>query len=100
MIAAWERELEPDIDKVNVNGGAIALGHPLGSTGGAAAHDAPPRARAHGRHARARDDVLWRRARNRDADRAALMALLDGKIAIVTGAGRGIGREHALALGS
>ena len=31
---AWERELDPDIDKVNVNGGAIALGHPLGSTGG------------------------------------------------------------------
>ena len=34
VIAAWERELEPDIEKVNVNGGAIALGHPLGSTGG------------------------------------------------------------------
>ncbi len=33
VIAAWERELEPDLDKVNVNGGAIALGHPLGSTG-------------------------------------------------------------------
>ena len=33
VIAAWERELEPDIDRVNVNGGAIALGHPLGSTG-------------------------------------------------------------------
>jgi acetyl-CoA acetyltransferase family protein len=34
VIAAWERELEPDIERVNVNGGAIALGHPLGSTGG------------------------------------------------------------------
>jgi acetyl-CoA acetyltransferase len=34
VIAAWERELEPDLGKVNVNGGAIALGHPLGSTGG------------------------------------------------------------------
>jgi len=33
VIAAWERELEPDVEKVNVNGGAIALGHPLGSTG-------------------------------------------------------------------
>jgi acetyl-CoA acetyltransferase family protein len=33
VIAAWERELEPDVAKVNVNGGAIALGHPLGSTG-------------------------------------------------------------------
>ena len=34
VIAAWERELKPDMDRVNVNGGAIALGHPLGSTGG------------------------------------------------------------------
>src|SRR5262249_62051666 len=32
VIAAWRRELEPDMDRVNVNGGAIALGHPLGST--------------------------------------------------------------------
>lgn len=31
---AWKRELEPEMDKVNVNGGAIALGHPLGATGG------------------------------------------------------------------
>jgi acetyl-CoA acyltransferase len=34
VVAAWEQELDPDLDKVNVNGGAIALGHPLGSTGG------------------------------------------------------------------
>ena len=33
VVAAWRREVEPDMDKVNVNGGAIALGHPLGSTG-------------------------------------------------------------------
>jgi len=33
VVAAWERELGPDVDRVNVNGGAIALGHPLGSTG-------------------------------------------------------------------
>jgi len=33
VVAAWERELDPDRDRVNVNGGAIALGHPLGSTG-------------------------------------------------------------------
>jgi acetyl-CoA acetyltransferase family protein len=33
VIAAWRRELNPDMDRVNVNGGAIALGHPLGSTG-------------------------------------------------------------------
>jgi acetyl-CoA acetyltransferase family protein len=33
VIGAWEDELEPDTECVNVNGGAIALGHPLGSTG-------------------------------------------------------------------
>jgi acetyl-CoA acyltransferase len=33
VIGAWTRELEPDGDRVNMNGGAIALGHPLGSTG-------------------------------------------------------------------
>ena len=33
VVLAWERELEPDMDKVNVNGGAIALGHPVGASG-------------------------------------------------------------------
>ncbi|MGE0067934.1 MAG: acetyl-CoA C-acyltransferase [Solirubrobacterales bacterium] len=33
VVVAWQRELKPDMDRVNVNGGAIALGHPLGSTG-------------------------------------------------------------------
>jgi len=33
VVLAWARELEPDMDRVNVNGGAMALGHPLGSTG-------------------------------------------------------------------
>jgi acetyl-CoA acyltransferase len=33
VLAAWQRELDPDMDRVNVNGGAMALGHPLGSTG-------------------------------------------------------------------
>jgi acetyl-CoA acyltransferase len=33
VLAAWKRELNPDMDRVNVNGGAMALGHPLGSTG-------------------------------------------------------------------
>ncbi len=33
VVAAWRRELGPDMDRVNVNGGAMALGHPLGSTG-------------------------------------------------------------------
>ena len=33
VVAAWRRELAPDMDRVNVNGGAMALGHALGSTG-------------------------------------------------------------------
>jgi acetyl-CoA acetyltransferase family protein len=33
VLAAWQRELQPDMDRVNVNGGAMALGHALGSTG-------------------------------------------------------------------
>jgi acetyl-CoA acyltransferase len=33
VVAAWRREVEPDMDRVNVNGGALALGHPLGSSG-------------------------------------------------------------------
>ena len=33
VVLAWERELKPDMSKVNPNGGAIALGHPLGGTG-------------------------------------------------------------------
>ena len=30
---SWARVHNPDMDKVNVNGGAIALGHPVGATG-------------------------------------------------------------------
>ncbi len=33
VVLAWSRELEPDMGKVNPNGGAIAHGHPLGATG-------------------------------------------------------------------
>jgi acetyl-CoA acyltransferase len=33
VVLAWERELHPDMERVNVNGGAIALGHPLGASG-------------------------------------------------------------------
>jgi acetyl-CoA C-acetyltransferase len=33
VVLAWAKELGGDLDKVNPNGGAIALGHPLGGTG-------------------------------------------------------------------
>ena len=33
VVLAWERDLKPDMEKVNPNGGAIAIGHPVGATG-------------------------------------------------------------------
>jgi acetyl-CoA acetyltransferase len=33
VVLAWAQEVNPDLSKVNPNGGAIALGHPLGATG-------------------------------------------------------------------
>jgi acetyl-CoA acyltransferase len=33
VVAAWQREHQPDMSRVNPRGGAMALGHPLGSTG-------------------------------------------------------------------
>jgi acetyl-CoA acetyltransferase len=33
VVLAWERELGADRDRLNVNGGAIALGHPVGASG-------------------------------------------------------------------
>jgi acetyl-CoA C-acetyltransferase len=33
VVLAWEKETGADLSKVNVNGGAIALGHPIGATG-------------------------------------------------------------------
>ena len=33
VVLAWQQETGADLEKVNVNGGAIALGHPIGATG-------------------------------------------------------------------
>lgn len=33
VVLAWAKELQPEMEKVNPNGGAIAIGHPLGATG-------------------------------------------------------------------
>jgi acetyl-CoA C-acetyltransferase len=33
VVLSWAKAHQPDMDKVNVNGGAIALGHPVGATG-------------------------------------------------------------------
>ena len=34
VVGAWQKEFDWDMSKVNVNGGAMALGHPIGATGG------------------------------------------------------------------
>ena len=33
VVLAWQKELDWDLESVNVNGGAMALGHPIGATG-------------------------------------------------------------------
>ena len=55
------RELGIDEERVNVNGGAIAIGHPLGMSGARLVVDAAPRARSPRRAVRHRDDVRRRR---------------------------------------
>ena len=72
VVLAWERELHPDMERVNVNGGAIALGHPLGCSGGEAHEHAAPRARAHEEALRASDHVHRLRAGDRHHHRAAV----------------------------
>ncbi len=73
VVAAWRRELEPDMDRVNVNGGAIALGHPLGSTGARLITTLLHELERIRQGDRSRDDVLWRRARYGHADPARLI---------------------------
>ncbi len=75
VVVAWLRELEADPERVNVNGGAMALGHPLGGSG-APHHDRPLRTRAGGSGIRSGDDVLRRRPRDRDAHPAPLEVYL------------------------
>ena len=72
VVLAWQKETGADLAKVNVNGGAIALGHPLGATGAAPDDDAAPRARAHRRPLRPADDVRGRRPGQRHDHRAAV----------------------------
>ncbi len=72
---AVEKELGLDRDRVNVNGGAIALGHPLGATGtrlhpDAAARVAPPRP-----DARPGDRLHRRRTGNRGDRRGGIAPL-------------------------
>ena len=72
VVLSWARVHEPDMDRVNVNGGAIALGHPVGSTGSPADHHRAARAGAHRPEHRADHHVRRRRAVDRHHHRADL----------------------------
>ena len=72
VVLAWMKETGIPHEKVNVNGGGIALGHPIGATGTRIMAHAAQRARAHRRPLRPADDVRGRRPGQRDDHRAAL----------------------------
>ena len=72
VVLSWARVHNPDMDKVNVNGGAIALGHPVGQHRQPADHHRAARAGAHRSEHRADHHVRRRRAVHRHDHRADL----------------------------
>ena len=72
VVAAWQREHNPDMDRVNPRGGAMAIGHPLGSTGARLLTTLLHELEDEDKEYRVRDDVLRRRSRHRHADPARL----------------------------
>jgi acetyl-CoA acyltransferase len=54
VVLAWGREVDPDWSKVNPNGGAVALGHPLGASGARLMPAGDVRGRRHGQRHRDR----------------------------------------------
>ena len=69
---AWLKEIGADPERLNVNGGAIALGHPLGATGTKLMATLVHALRARGKRYRPADDVRRRRHRQRDDRRGAV----------------------------
>ena len=72
VVLAWAKEVGADLAKTNPNGGAIALGHPLGGTGAFLDDQGPQRARAQPGPLRPDLDVLRRRPRHRHDHRTPL----------------------------
>ena len=68
-----QRELGIDMDRLNVNGGAIAVGHPFGMTGARITSTLDPLAAVPRQAVRPRDDVRRRRAGHGDDPRAAVV---------------------------
>ena len=101
VVLAWAQELGADLDRVNVNGGAIALGHPLGASRRPPHHHPAQRARAARRPLRPAGHVRGRRPGQRHDHRAPRLMEpsmeVNGAVALVTGANRGLGRGFARA---
>ena len=74
VVLGWQRATGADMARVNPNGGAIALGHPLGGTGAILLTKAVHELERSGKQARARHHVLRRRARHRHHPRTRLTA--------------------------
>jgi acetyl-CoA C-acetyltransferase len=72
VVLAWAKEVGADLEKTNPNGGAIALGHPLGGTGAFLLTKALYELERTGRPLRPDLDVLRRRPRHRHHHRAHL----------------------------
>ena len=77
VVLAWLKEIKADPEKVNPNGGAIALGHPLGATGAKLFATMLNELGAHRRPLRPADDVRGRRHRQRHDHRTALADLYE-----------------------
>ncbi len=73
VVLAWAHTLQPDMQRVNPNGGAIAHGHPLGSDRRDLDDQAGARAGAHPRPLRLADHVYRTRYGNRNHHRAELI---------------------------
>ena len=80
VVCGWRRELKPEMDRVNVNGGALARRAPAGLFWRATDYDAAARTRAFRRRARARHDVHRRRKRHGHDDPAGLAGCVDATL--------------------
>ena len=95
---AWQHDLDADPDKLNPWGGAIALGHALGSSGHPAARDPRQLPRVQRRPLWPADHVRGRRDGQRHRDREDVTVEISGCSALVTGGASGLGLATALAL--
>ncbi len=71
VVLAWARDTGADLAKTNVNGGAIAIGHPLGASGARIMTTMVNALEQRGGRLRAADDVRGRRHGQRHDHRAA-----------------------------